>query len=459
MSLMSPYFDWIPDLATFVWHPLLFLLVGTGLFLTFHLRGIQFVSFGRAFRLSFAKDQEEHKGDLSHFQALTTALAATIGIGNIAGVATALTLGGLGALVWLWMTTLIGMATKYSEAVLAIHYREEDPKGGMVGGPMLYLSKGLNWRSGAALFAFFGAIAALTTGGMVQSNSISTVLLYYMPIPLWVTGSILALLTAFVVLGGVRAIGKVTEVLVPAMALLYIGGSFVVLTYFYQAIPEALSVIFTSAFTGQAAVGGFAGATVMSALQMGVSRGVFSNESGLGTSSIAAAAARTDHPSTQALISMLSAFLSTIVCTFTGLAIAVTQVLGMVDTSGELITGSPLTALAFDQAFTGGGIVVLLGCILFGLSTIFGWAYYGERCLLYLWGEKTVIPFRIVFIVSIFLGVYFPVSLVWPLADLSNALMAFPNLIGLILLAPVVVSQTRFIKPPIESPEVSLSKE
>jgi alanine or glycine:cation symporter, AGCS family len=432
----------ISSLASWAWSPLLILLMGTGVFLTIQLRGIQFRALFHSMKLVFAKEQEEHKGDLSHFQALTTALAATIGIGNIAGVATALTVGGLGALVWLWVTTLVGMATKYSEAVLAIHYREEDPNGAMVGGPMLYLSKGLNWRLGAGLFAFFGTLAALTTGGMVQSNSISTVLLFYLPVPLWVTGSILALLTAFVILGGVRSIGKVTEVLVPAMALLYIGGSLLVLGFFYTAIPNALYMIFSSAFTGQAAMGGFAGATVMAALQMGVSRGVFSNESGLGTSSIAAAAARTDRPSTQALISMISAFLSTIVCTFTGLAIAVTQVLGFSDSSGEPVTGSPLTAAAFEQAFTGGGIVVLFGCILFGLSTIFGWAYYGERCLLYLLGEKALLPFRVLFILAIFLGVYCPVGLVWPLADLSNALMAFPNLIGLVLLAPVVVAET-----------------
>lgn len=448
----------ISELSTLVWMPLLFLLVGTGLYLTIRLRGIQITHLFHSFGLLISKEKEhEHEGDISHFQALTTALAATIGIGNIAGVATALTVGGLGALVWLWITTLVGMATKYSESILAIRYREQDEQGNMVGGPMLYLSKGLGWKFGASLFAFFGAIAAFTTGGMVQSNSIASVLILYLPCPLWVVGLVLGLMTAMVILGGVHSIGRVTEILVPVMALLYIGGSIIVLTSFASVIPEALKTIFLSAFSGQAAIGGFAGATVMQALQMGVSRGVFSNESGLGTSSIAAAAARTDHPGTQALISMLSAFLSTIVCTFTGLAIAVTSVIGTQDAFGELITGSSLTAIAFEKAFPGGGIVVLLGCLLFGLSTIFGWAYYGERCTLYLLGERSLIPYRAFFVLFIIGGVVAPLNLVWPLADLSNAFMALPNLIGLILLAPVVVHETTgYHQKTIPEPEASL---
>lgn len=438
MSLIET-FQKIDDL---VWQPLFVILLGVGLYLTYKLRGLQFRYLWYSLRLAFRRHDHTAIGDISQFQALTTALAATIGIGNIAGIATAISMGGLGSLFWLWVTALIGMSTKYCEATLAIKYRTIDAKGSMAGGPMYYIRHGLGWKWVAASFALFGAIATLTTGNLVQSNSIASAIVGYFHIPEWITGLILAACTGAVLIGGIKSIGKVTAFLVPIMALFYIFGSFAVLGIFYHAIPEALMTIVKSAFTGQAAMGGFVGSTIMIAIQMGVSRGVFSNESGLGSAPIAAAAAKTDYASRQALISMIGAFLSTVVCTFTGLAIAVTHVLGEMGPDGHVLNGAYMTVMAFEKAFPYGGAVVIIGCILFGLSTIIGWAYYGEKCCEYLMGSRSIFYYRLIFTICVFLGVMIPLEIVWPIADISNAFMALPNLIGIVALVGVVSYET-----------------
>lgn len=439
---MELFLYWLTKVDEWVWQPLFVVLVGTGLYLTYKLRGLQFRRLFYSLKLAFTRHDDEAEGDISHFQALMTALAATIGIGNIAGVATAVAVGGLGALFWLWVTSLIGMATKYAEAILAIKYRHVDARGEMAGGPMYYIERGLNWKWLAVAFAFFGTITTLCTGNIVQSNSIASAMYASFGVDVWITGAVLAVGTGLVLIGGIKSIGGVTSYLVPFMALFYILGSLAILVLRFEAIPEALSRIFTTAFTGQAAVGGFAGSTIMMAIQMGVARGVFSNESGLGTAPIAAAAAKTDLPGRQALISMTGAFLSTVVCTFTGLAIAVTHVLGLLDPDGRMLNGVPLTIAAFDTALPLGGVIVVIGSVLFGYSTIVGWAYYGEKCCEYLLGVKAILYYRLIFTVFVFLGVMIPLDMVWALADIANAFMALPNLIGIVALAGVVTSET-----------------
>src|SRR3984957_15103252 len=441
---MESFIFWLNRIDGWVWQPLLVILVGTGLYLTYRLRGLQFTRLFYALKLAFTRHDEQAEGDISHFQALMTALAATIGIGNIAGVATAMAMGGMGALFWLWITALIGMATKYAEAILAVRYRILDDRGEMAGGPMYYIERGLGWKWLAVSFAFFGALTAFFTGNLVQSNSIASAVESSFGVNVWITGAILAICTGLVLIGGIKSIGGVTSLLVPFMALFYICGSIVILILCYDAIPEAFSQIFITAFTGQAAIGGFAGSTMMLAIQMGVARGVFSNESGLGTAPIAAAAAKTDLPGRQALISMTGAFLSTVVCTFTGLAIAVTDVIGVITPDGKALNGAPLTISAFNSALPHvGGVIVVVGSILFGYSTIVGWAYYGEKCCEYLLGTKAILFYRLIFTVFVFIGVMIPLDMVWALADIANALMALPNLIGIVALAGVVTSETR----------------
>lgn len=439
-----------------IWQPLFVILVGTGLFLTFRLRGLQFRRLIYSLKLAFTRHDDEAEGDITHFQALMTALAATIGIGNIAGVATAIAMGGLGSLFWLWVTALIGMATKYSEAILAIKYRIIDPRGEMAGGPMYYIERGLKWKWLAIGFAFFGALTTLFTGNLVQANSIASAVETSFGVNVWISGMILAICTGLVLIGGIKSIGGVTSFLVPIMALFYIIGCLLILILRFDQIPEAVSEIFSSAFTGQAAIGGFTGSTIMLAVQMGVSRGVFSNESGLGSSPIAAAAAKTDLPGRQALISMTGAFLSTIVCTFTGLAIAVTHVLGKFGPDGKPLNGAPLTIAAFDETIPFGGWIVVLGSILFGYSTIVGWAYYGEKSCEYLFGVRAIMPYRLIFSLVVFLSVAVPVEIVWPLADIANAFMALPNLIGIVALSSVVVAQTNLFFKKVKKEELKI---
>ncbi len=424
---------------------MLMLLVGTGILLTFRLGFIQITHLPYALKLAFSKPKEEEnkpkeEGDISHFQALMTALAATIGTGNIAGVATAVSTGGPGAIFWMWITAFFGMATKYAEGMLAVKYRTVDENGEMAGGPMYYIEKGLNAKWLGVLFAFFGGVAAFGIGNMVQANSVAESINVTFGVSPVVTGIILSVLTAVVILGGVKSIGKVTGLIVPVMAVFYIAGAALILIINASEVPHAFSLIFKYAFTPAAATGGFMGSAVKLAIQKGVSRGVFSNESGLGSAPIAAAAAKSDVPGRQALVSMTGTFIDTIcVCTMTGLVLISTGAW----TSGE--TGVALTTRAFSTGLPGnaGGLIVSVGIIFFAYSTILGWSYYGEKCMQYLFGSKIVKPYRYAWIIFVLIGSSIKLDLVWAISDVFNALMAFPNLIGLIGLSSVLAVETK----------------
>jgi AGCS family alanine or glycine:cation symporter len=451
--------EWVGAVSSWVWGwPLLVLLVGTGFYLTFLLRGLQFRELGHSLYLALIQRKEEGgQGDISHFQALMTALAATVGTGNIAGVASAIAIGGPGALFWMWITGLVGMATKYAEAVLGVRYRVVDERGEMAGGPMYYLSRGVGGPFGRFLgwlFALFAAIAAFGIGNMVQSNSVADALRSSFGIdPLW-TGLVIAILAGMVILGGIKSIGRFTGFFVPVMILFYILGALVVLAINWRGIPSIFVYVIQDAFRPAAAIGGFAGATLMAAVRMGVARGVFSNESGLGTGGIAAAAAQTTAPVTQALVSMTQTFIDTIVvCSMTGFVIIATDAWTHVDPgTGGGFTGSPLTIHAFSTGLPGywGGSIVAIGLALFAFSTILGWSYYGEKAIEYLVGTWAIFPYRIVFIVASFLGAWVlsfsatgGFQLVWSFADVMNGAMAFPNLVGLLVLSGVVAKETR----------------
>ena len=431
----------VGKIGAFAWGPpMLIFLVGTGFWLTIMLRGLQFRKLWYSLYLALVKRKEEthEPGDITNFQALMTALSATVGTGNIAGVATAIAAGGPGALFWMWITGLVGMATKYSEAVLAVKYREVDEAGTMSGGPMYYISKGLGWKWLGMLFAIFAAVAAFGIGNMVQSNSVADAVEATFHVPFWVSGIVLMIFTAFVILGGIKNIGRVTGLLVPIMIVFYMGGALIILIIKAKAIPAAIGLIVGHAFTPTAASGGFLGASVMLAIRMGVARGVFSNESGLGSAPIAAAAAQTKHPVTQALVSMTQTFIDTIiVCTMTGLVIITTRAW---DTG---MTGAELTAVAFGEGIPGGKLIVTIGLVLFAYSTILGWSYYGEKSIEYLFGEAAVKPYRFIFIIFVGVGAVAKLDLVWSLSDTFNGLMAIPNLIGLLALTPVIVKETR----------------
>lgn len=424
--------------------PLIMLLVGTGLFLTIRLAGLQFRYLIYALKLAFFYKDKSSEGDISHFQALMTALAATIGIGNIVGVATAVATGGLGAIFWMWVTALLGMATKYAEAILAIKYRVADKKGEMCGGPMYYLERGAGFKKLAVMFALFGAIAAIGTGNMVQAHSVADAIHNLFGVSPWKTGLVLSICTGLVLLGGIKFIGRVTSLMVPLMALLYTFLGLGVIFYYFDRVPAALYNIFSSAFTGQAASGGFIGSSILLAVRMGVSRGIFSNEAGLGSAPIVAAAAKTDLPGRQAMVSMVGTFCDTlVVCSITGLVIAVTGVLGQYDQFGKVLDGAPMTVAAFDSAIPGGKYVVTIGIILFAYSTILGWAYYGEKCTQYLFGLRSIMIYRVFFTFLILPGSAIGLKVIWALADISNALMAIPNLLGILALSSVVISETR----------------
>lgn len=424
--------------------PLLLLLLGTGVYLTFLLKGVQFRYLGYAFKQVMAKQQQESKGDISHFEALMTSLAGAIGTGTIVGVATAITVGGLGAIFWMWVTAFISMATKYAESLLAVKYRNEDSRGEMAGGPMQYIAKGLGWKRVASLFAVLGVIAALSTGNLVQTNSIAEGVYHVWHIEPWITGIVLCGLTAVVIVGGVKSIGQVASVLVPGMALLYIGAAIYILAINFSHIPEAFMLIVNSAWNGQAATGGFMGASVMMAVQMGVARSVFSNEAGLGISSISAAAARTDSPARQALITMTGALISTvIVCTMTGLVLAVTNVIGTSNDSGQMLNGAALAIAAFNKHIPGGEYIVTIGLILFAYTTVIAWSYYGEKCCEYIFGERSIFGFRVLFALAVIPGAIVQMNIAWHLADISNGLMVIPNLIALVGLSKVIVKETQ----------------
>ena len=429
-----------------VWGPpMLILLVGTGIILTFRLKALQFSNLLYAHKMIFKK-HEGLEGDISNYQALTTALAATIGTGNIAGVATAIAAGGPGAVFWMWVTGLVGMATKYAEAVLAVKYREKDKRGEMAGGPMYYIEKGLGLKWLAVLFAFFGAIAAFGIGNMVQANSVADAIYTTFGVQHWITGLILVIFTGIVLLGGIKSIGKVTAYIVPIMAIFYILGGSVVIILNAAYVPAAFASIFSDAFTGDAVAGGALGTVI----RYGVARGVFSNEAGLGSAPIAAAAARTDHPVRQALVSMTQTFIDTlVVCSFTALSILSSGLVGTINPdTGAAYTGAALTTVAFNEAIPGiGGIIVAVGIVFFAYSTILGWSYYGEKCLEYLVGEKGVILYRVIFVSFIMVGALSGLQFIWDLADTMNGLMALPNLIGLLGLSGIVVKETALTSP------------
>lgn len=430
----------------FVWGPWLLipLLLGTGVYLTGLLRGLQFQRLVYSLWLALVRRKEAGAdGDVSHYQALTTALAATVGVGNIAGVGGAIYFGGPGALFWIWMTGLVGMATKYAEAFLGVKFRKTDAKGEKVGGPQYYLSEGIRGPFGkflAVFFAIAASISAFGIGNMTQSNTVATEAESTFGIPLWLTGLILAGGVAAVIIGGIRSIGRFTAAFVPLMCVLYIVAAIIVLLINIQEIPAALVLIFTDAFTGTAAVGGFAGAAFLMVLRYGVARGIFSNESGLGTGGIAAAAAQTSHPVRQALVSMTQTFLDTlVVVTFTGLVIVTTGAWE----SGE--TGAALTVEGFSAGLPGetGAVIIAVAVTFFAFSTMLGWSYYGERCILRLFGLGTVMPYRVVFVAFIFIGAVTNLETAWTFAEVMNGLMALPNLIGLLLLSPLVFRETR----------------
>ena len=428
-------------LDAFVWGPpLLILLVGTGIYLTIRLGLLQVARLPKSFQLIFTKDKGH--GDVSSFAALCTALAATVGTGNIIGVATAIKVGGPGALFWMWMAAFFGMATKYAEGLLAIKYRTKDANGAVAGGPMHYILLGMGekWRPLAIFFALAGVLVALLgIGTFTQVNSITESIQNTAQVDPVITALILSIFVGIAVFGGLKSISKVSTAVVPFMAIVYILGTLTVILFNIEKIPATLALIFTSAFSPAAAVGSFAGASIRMAIQNGVARGVFSNESGLGSAPIAAAAAKTNEPVEQGLISMTGTFIDNlIICTLTGLTILVTGVW-----SGDL-NGVALTQSAFSTVFSYFGPSLLtIFLVLFAFTTILGWNYYGERCFEFLFGVRFIWLYRVVFVVMVLLGGFIELDMVWIIADIVNALMALPNLIALLVLSPVVIAETK----------------
>lgn len=438
---MEAFTALLKTLSDFIWGPIMLaLLLGVGIYLTLGLKLMPWRKIGHGFKLLFSGQADKTQGDISPFQALMTSLSATIGTGNIAGVATAIFLGGPGAIFWMWVTALFGMATKYGEAVLAVKYREVDSRGKRQGGPMYYIKNGLgdNWKWLGFLFALFGTIAAFGIGNMVQSNSVADALHSNFNVDPMITGIVLAILVGLVIIGGVTRIGEVAGKLVPIMAIAYIAGSLLVIFANFGQVGNAFSLIFSSAFSGTAASGGFAGAAVWAAIRFGVARGVFSNEAGLGSAPIAHAAAQTDDPVRQGMIAMLGTFIDTIlICTMTALVIILTGAWN----SGE--TGASLSALAYGQGIAGGNYIVTIGLVIFAFTTLIGWSYYGERCAEFIFGTTIIIPYRIVWVVAVMTGALIKLDFVWLLADVMNGFMAIPNLIALAVLSPVIFKVTK----------------
>ncbi|HFI0165065.1 TPA: alanine/glycine:cation symporter family protein [Streptococcus suis] len=426
-----------------VWGPpLLLLLVGTGVYLTLRLGVFQIGKLPTAFRLIFSSDQSG-QGDVSSFAALCTALAATVGTGNIVGVATAITTGGPGALFWMWVAAFFGMATKYAEGFLAIKYRTKDANGQAAGGPMHYITLGMgkNWKPLAVFFAISGVLVALLgIGTFSQVNSITASLETSFGLAPQLVSIVTAILIAFFIFGGIEKISDVSTKIVPFMAILYILASVIVLAMHFDQILPTLALVLKSAFSPAAAAGGFAGATVQQAIQRGIARGVFSNESGLGSAPIAAAAAKSDNPVEQGLISMTGTFIDTlIICSLTGLSILVTD-----QWTTEGLAGAPLTQAAFATVFGNtGSIALTISLVLFAFTTILGWSYYGERCIEFLFGTKSILPYRLLFVAMVALGGFLKLDLIWTIADIVNGLMALPNLIALLALSPVIIKETR----------------
>lgn len=436
---MLNFFTMLDDM---VWGaPLLILLVGTGIYLTVRLGLLQVLKLPKAFKLIFADDKGQ--GDISSFAALATALAATVGTGNIVGVATAIKAGGPGALFWMWIAAFFGMATKYSEGLLAIKYRTRDDNGEVSGGPMYYILNGMGkrWKPLAIFFAVAGILVAyFGIGTFSQVNSIASSLENSFGLAPQIVSIVVAVIVAIIIFGGIKSISKVAEKVVPFMAIIYILATLaVIFTNFDQILP-AFGQIFTGAFTGTAAVGGFAGAVVKEAIQKGIARGVFSNESGLGSAPIAAAAAKTEEPVEQGLVSMTGTFIDTIIiCTLTGLSIIVTEKWTVAG-----LEGAPLTQAAFSSLFGNPGALALTFClVLFAFTTILGWSYYGERCFEFLFGTKHIKLYRVIFVIMVALGGFLKLELIWIIADIVNGLMALPNLIALLALSPVIIRETK----------------
>lgn len=435
----------LETIAGFVWGPFLLipLLLLTGLWLTIKLRGIQFRTLGSALRLALweRKDADAEGGDISQFQALTTALAATVGVGNIVGVATAISIGGPGALFWMWVTGLVGMASKYSEAFLAVRFRTVDAKGEASGGPQYYLKKALPGTWGVALsiiFAVFAVLASFGIGNMTQGNAVAANAQNAFGVDPQITAILMAIFVGVVIIGGIKSIGNVTAALVPFMIVFYILGALYILIVNIVDLPGALALIFGQAFTGQGVAGGMFGSLLLT-VQMGVARGIFSNESGMGSAAIAAAAAQTTHPVRQGLVSMTQTFIDTlVVVSFTGLVLVTTGVWNA-DASPAV-----LTSMAFRHGLPGewGGYIVAIGVILFALSTIIGWSYYGDRCVERLFGARATMAYRITFTIVVYIGATVPLGVVWAFADVMNGLMALPNLIGLLLLSGLIARET-----------------
>ena len=428
------------EFAKFMWGPwLLILLLGTGVWLSICLRGIQIRNLIYAVRLTFSKEWDG-EGDISHFGSLMTALAATVGMGNIAGVSTAVALGGPGAIFWMWITGLVGMATKYSEGFLAVKYRYVNEYGEISGGPMYYLEHGLGQKWLGTCFAIFGALAAFGIGNMIQSNTTAKALSETLGTSNFLVGIVLALLTGMVVVGGIKRIADVASYFVPIMVSIYFIGASIVILNNLSHLGSGVALIFEHAFTGTAATGGFVGATLAQTIRFGVARGLFSNESGMGSAPIAAAAAKTNHPGKQALVSMTGTFLDTlIICSLTALALSSSGVW----VSGE--TGVALTIQAFSSGLPGnwGNIIVSSSAVTFGFSSILAWEYYGEKCFEYLFKEKWISLYRYVWVLFVFMGALFELEIVWNFSDAMNALMAIPNLIGLLLLGGMLSRETR----------------
>ena len=434
--------EFLNNVDALIWGPpLMMLLMGTGILLTVRLGLIQIMKLPKALQLIFTA-RSKGEGDVSSFQALCTALAATVGTGNIVGVATAIKLGGPGALFWMWLAAFFGMATKYSEGVLAVKYRTYDENGNASGGPMYYIEQGLgkNYKFLGVLFSIFGVMTAcLGSGTFTQVNAITSIVNVSFGVSEYITAAVLTVLTAVVIIGGLRSIANVASKIVPFMAGVYVIATVCVLVFYADALPSAIKLVIDGAFSGTAAAGGFAGAGIMLAMRSGIARGIYSNESGLGSAPIVAAAAKTKWPAEQGLVSMTGTFIDTIIiCTMTGLSLIVTGVW-----CGDL-NGAAMTNAAFTMAFPGfGGLLLLIGLVLFAFTTILGWNYYGERCIEYLLGVKAILPYRIGFIILVACGPFLKLEEIWVMSDIVNGLMALPNLIALVALSGVVVAETK----------------
>jgi AGCS family alanine or glycine:cation symporter len=427
----------------YVWGwPMIVLLVGTGILLTILTGFAQIRYFWTAMREVLGKltQRGSGEGNVRPFQAVSTALASTVGVGNIAGVATAIHYGGPGALFWLWVSGIFGMCTKYAEIVVALHYREKDATGIMRGGAMYVLKNGLGLPWLGAVFALFTALAAFGIGNMTQANSVAGALNATFGLDAWISGVVMVIVTAAVILGGIKRIGRVAELLVPFMAIVYLAGGLVILLTHLPAIPRVLALVFDSAFTGSAAVGGFAGSTIMMAMRYGIARGLFSNEAGLGSAPMVHATASTDHPVRQGLYGIFEVFVDTmLICTATGLVILVTGAW----TSGA--SGAPLSTQAFETGLPGtwGDVVVTTGIVLFAFSTLVGWSYYGETGIVYLLGPRAALPYRLAWLVVIYIGAVTALQHVWDIADTLNGLMAVPNLIAVLASIPLLLRLQR----------------